>query len=247
MTYHNFAAVYDELMVHAPYDKWTTFTKHVIERYQLDVDHIVDLGCGTGEITLRLAKMGYRMTGVDLSESMLTVAANKANVKNITVNWLQQDIRTLTGFSNEKLIISYCDVINYLEKKQQLKETFQRIHNSLATGGLFVFDVHSKQYMNEFLIDETFTYVAEDIAYIWDCERGKHENEMIHYLTFFVKDMDQYERFDEVHTQTVYSINTYETTLKSVGFNDVHVFTNYSLKNEKEPENSERIFIIARK
>ncbi len=80
MVYERFAIIYDALMKHAPYDKWVTFTTNIIEQFNVPVKTIIDLGCGTGELTIRLGKLGYEMIGIDQSNDMLTVAAEKASI-----------------------------------------------------------------------------------------------------------------------------------------------------------------------
>src|SRR5690606_31366615 len=109
MVYKQFSSIYDELMSHAPYDKWTKFTEDIMEQYNIPVQTIVDLGCGTGELTIRLSKLGYNMIGIDQSNEMLTIAANKALEHSLNIQWLEQDIRKLSGLEDIDLIVSYCD------------------------------------------------------------------------------------------------------------------------------------------
>ena len=45
--------------------------------YDVNPDLVCDLACGTGNITIPLAKRGYDMTGVDISEDMLNIAREK--------------------------------------------------------------------------------------------------------------------------------------------------------------------------
>src|SRR5690625_5711735 len=78
MSYQHLAYIYDLLMEHAPYDKWYYFTEKVFEKFHKNVSTIADLGCGTGEVTLKLADAGYQLYGVDFSADMLTKASQKA-------------------------------------------------------------------------------------------------------------------------------------------------------------------------
>src|SRR5690625_667938 len=146
MTYNNFALIYDQLMNEAPYDEWVNFTLHFLKQRQ--ANKIVDLGCGTGEITLRLAKRYENIVGVDRSAEMLAIAEQKTNVSNNSILWVKQDIRYLTGFNEVDLFISYCDVINYITDKADLLMLFQKIYDSLSSEGLFIFDIHSIAHVN---------------------------------------------------------------------------------------------------
>src|SRR5699024_191735 len=107
MAYKGFAHVYDQLMAHAPYDKWVAFTEHMITQSNKKISTILDLGCGTGEIAIRLAKQGYTITGVDYASDMLTHAMAKSTQEQVPISWFQQDIIHLHGFSNIEIYISY--------------------------------------------------------------------------------------------------------------------------------------------
>src|SRR5690625_3610175 len=176
MTYNTLAYVYDELMAHAPYEEWVNFTMNVINNRE--VQSIVDLGCGTGSISVRLAKSGYHVTGVDKSADMLTAADEKARNEYVNINFIQQDIRSLTGFKDVDLFISYCDVINYITNEKDITALFKNVHQSLQPDGLFIFDIHALPYVEDCLIDQTFTDETDNLVYIWSCEKGKHQGEM---------------------------------------------------------------------
>ena len=247
MVYGRFAIIYDALMKHAPYDKWVTFTTNIIEQFNVPVKTIIDLGCGTGELTIRLGKLGYEMIGIDQSNDMLTVAAEKAYNQQIDINWIQQDIRELTGFKDVDLFISYCDVINYITNLDDVKKVFEQVYNCLKPGGLFIFDFHSINYTEHHLCDRTFADVTDELTYIWECERGDKEGEMFHYMTFFQKENDRYVRFDEVHHQKTYPLIRYKNLLESCQFKKINFYADFMFKDHFSEQKSERIFGVAQK
>lgn len=71
MVYRKMAAVYNRLMDNVPYDDWVVMIQQMIAQTERPVQSIIDLGCGTGVITRKLAAGGYTMTGVDQSGDML--------------------------------------------------------------------------------------------------------------------------------------------------------------------------------
>ncbi len=73
-SYSAFAYVYDELMDNVPYDEWAEYLIGLLKENGVTEGLVCELGCGTGQMTRRLAAAGYDMIGIDLSEEMLDVA-----------------------------------------------------------------------------------------------------------------------------------------------------------------------------
>ncbi|GAB3795246.1 class I SAM-dependent DNA methyltransferase [Virgibacillus kimchii] len=247
MAYRQMAGVYDALMTNAPYNKWLEFTKQMIHKNGKSVHTIVDLGCGTGEIALRLAEENYRVIGVDVSSEMLTLAAHKANEKNLPVHWIHQDMRELDGFRDMDLVISYCDSMNYMTTVEDVRSVFERVASSLKRDGLFIFDVHSLHHMEYQLKNRTFADVTEDASYIWFCSAGEHPGEAYHELTFFSLENDKYIRFDELHHQRTFSVDVYKDLLVHAGFKNIKVYGDFSFHDATVNEDTERLFFTAEK
>src|SRR5690625_5304584 len=106
MAYHDFAYFYDELMSHTPYDKWIELTKDVINNYSLSNPNILDLGCGTGEITLGLTESARSVTGVDYSTAMLSITMDKAIKQKKSITWIHEYYIQSTRFEDLDLITS---------------------------------------------------------------------------------------------------------------------------------------------
>lgn len=247
MTYKQMAVLYDHLMAHAPYDEWVDFTEQIFRESGKSINQIVDLGCGTGEITTKLASEGYEMIGIDYSEEMLTYAEHKSNKNNLNIQWLHQDIRQLEGIKNVDAAISYCDVLNYITAPQDLQITFNHIYESLKIGGLLLFDVHGLNYIMNHYVNETFADVTDVASYIWFCTPGEASGEIYHDITFFYLQDGKYERFDEQHHQRTFPINFYKEILSSSGFENIKVYQDFSTKQNIVDENAARIFFSATK
>ncbi|SET61952.1 Methyltransferase domain-containing protein [Oceanobacillus limi] len=248
MSYQQMALLYDKLMEDAPYDAWVTFTESILQQFGIKDAHIADLGCGTGEITYRLASKGYHMVGVDYSADMLAIAEQKVSKLNLPIHWLNQDLKDLHGLDQMDAAISYCDVMNYITETDELEAVFHHVANSLKPGGLFIFDVHSLHHVQDNLINQTFADVTEEASYIWDCSEGDYPGEMYHDITFFMLDEgNKYTRFDETHHQRTYSVSIYEQLLKKSGFININFYSDFSLENQYLEEKVERIFIIGEK
>lgn len=245
MNYQDFAHYYDDLMSHVPYDKWADFTASVLAKYDMQANSIVDLGCGTGEITTRLADMAPLIYGVDLSADMLSVARAKYGQE---ITWIKQNIRELAGFENIDLMTSYLDVINYLTEREDVKHAFSLIYNALSDKGVFIFDIHHLAYVKKHLVNHTFADVTDQTSYIWFCDESERPYIIEHDLTFFSKSQSNYyKKESEYHEQLILPHESYLNMLTEAGFKEVNYYTDFNLESRFLTDDVDRIFIVAKK
>ncbi|MFF3024353.1 class I SAM-dependent DNA methyltransferase [Gottfriedia sp. NPDC057948] len=246
MTYNRFAYLYDQLMNDVPYERWVQFLKDVFQKYEMLQPSILDIGCGTGTLPISLAKMNYSISGVDLSEEMLSVAMAKAEIEKVNIPFFQQNMVELEGFDQLDCVTIFCDSLNYLETEDQVKQTFLRVNESLKDNGLFLFDVHSPYKIEEIFGEETFFIDDAELSLVWSCTQGEHPLSVEHDLVFFMKEenRDLYERFEEYHNQRTFPINTYKSLLNQTGFEVKEIIADF---DEAVDDTSERIFFIAMK
>lgn len=247
MSYEYFSYLYDELMDEAPYDQWLEFFEKQKCKYLPNAKRIMDLACGTGEVTLRLHERGYHVVGVDLSEEMLSVAQNKAFQKGFHIPFYHQDMAQLEGLEGFDAVVIFCDSLNYLMSEKQVRSTFHRVYNALRDEGLFIFDVHSPHKITNGFINRTFAFNGDKISYIWNSFPFEHPLSVEHELTFFVYDeeTDQYERFDELHKQRTFEMWQYKKWVEEAGFK-IHSITG-DFTDLPANENHDRIFFTLQK
>lgn len=247
MSYGKFAYLYDQLMQDVPYDKWAELVTEKAKKYEVTGDRLLDLGCGTAELSVRLSESGFHVTGVDLSEDMLAVAQAKANEKGLEMEFYQQNMAEFTGLDEFDIIGIFCDSINYLQSEAEVAATFQRVYQHLSAKGLFIFDIHSVYKIMEIFMDQTFAVNDDEISYIWHCFEGEHPYSIEHDLSFFVLDeeTDMYSRYDELHFQRTFPIDIYKEWLQIAGFELLEIMADF--ENTSPHEHSERIFFICRK
>ena len=89
---------------------------------------ILDIGCGTGRHAIELAKWGYKVTGIDLSESQLARAKEKASAENLSISFIQHDARKLTYLNEFDLVIMLCEGGFSLMETDEMN--FQILHNA---------------------------------------------------------------------------------------------------------------------
>ncbi|EKN64386.1 CheR-type MCP methyltransferase [Neobacillus bataviensis LMG 21833] len=248
MSYGQFAYLYDELMLDAPYDGWVQFVKDILEKYGVKgAPTLLDLACGTGELSVRFAKEGYQVTGVDLSEDMLAVAQAKAEDLGVRIPFFQQNMADLDGHGQFDLIGIFCDSLNYLQTEEEVVSTFATVMEHLDDDGIFIFDIHSLFKMTQVFINQTFALNEEEVSYIWNSFPGEHPNSVEHELSFFVLDeqTQKYDRIDEVHFQRTYPVQQYSNWLEEAGFEVLEVSADF--EHTAPLAHSERIFFVAKR
>ena len=243
--YEDFALVYDRFMDETPYEEWCQFVVGRLKQDQITDGILLDLGCGTGSMTELLAKQGYDMIGVDLSDSMLDIAMEKRAQSGHNILYLQQDMREFELYGTVRAVICLCDSLNYLLEENDLLTTFKLVNNYLDPNGLFIFDFNTVYKYETVIGDSTIAENREDCSFIWEnfysCE--DHINE--YDLTVFERQEDDlYRRFTETHYQRGYTLEEMKTFLEKAGLIFV---TALDEKTHKAPtETSERIYVIAR-
>jgi len=101
---------------------------------------ILDVGCGTGRHAIELSKRGYRVTGIDLSASMLAKARQKAEKEGLQINFVQQDARTLAFHEEFDAAIMLCEGgFPLMETDQMNFEILKSVTASLKSKGKFIF------------------------------------------------------------------------------------------------------------
>lgn len=244
--YANFASVYDRLMQDVPYSEWINYLQELFKTHGISPAEILDIGCGTGNVTLPLAAMGYKLTGLDLSPEMLAVAESKAREKRLDIRWIMQDMREINlGEHRYDLVISMTDSLNYIADVDELASVFHSVKNHLKPGGWFVFDLNTLYKISEVFGSNTYTLLDDDVAYIWENEYDSVSQTCTMDITFFVKDGDgRYKRFTEQHCETGYDEQTVKELLEGSGFSVEAVYSENTFDSSNQA--TERAYFVAR-
>lgn len=243
--YKSFAQIYDLFMRDVPYDNWICYLEKLWSQYNLTPKLIAELGCGTGNITIRLAKKQYDMIGIDISSDMLTIAKQKSFEQNLNILYLLQDITAFELYGTVDCIISLCDSLNYILKENHLFQTFKLVNNYLNPNGLFIFDLNTEYKFKKVLAKNTFAETTKTAAYIWENYYDNQKKLNEYYMNFFIKTKDSYKRFEELHYEKSYSIDTIKKLLAKAGLKLLNVYDAFTFNEPKK--NSERVYFIAQK
>lgn len=239
--YNRFAYLYDELINDVNYKEWLDYYFKIFQRYGLKPKLGLDLGCGTGNLTTLFADKGVEMTGIDLSEDMLMVAREKAEGRDIL--YLNQDMCEFELYGTVDFIVSSLDCINYITDKRDLLKVMKLANNYLNPGGIFIFDINTPYKLENITGNNTFILENDEVFCSWQNEFDKKRKISDFYLTFFCKEGEKYQRFDEEHSERAYSIEEIASVIENAGMKLLNVYDKMSFK--KPTSKSERVFFVA--
>ncbi len=245
--YTGFAEVYDTFMDNVPYEEWADRLEKLLEEYGINDGLVLDLGCGTGNMTESLAKRGYDMIGADGAPEMLEIAARKRKESGHDILYLSQDMREFELYGTVRAVISVCDCINYVLDAEELLSVFRLVNNYLDPGGIFLFDFNTRYKYEHILGSHTFAETREECSFIWDnyYDAGEQVNE--YELTLFIREEGQeelYRRYQEVHYQKGYTLEEIKELIGASGMEFVGAYDGYTQK--PAGTNSERILVMAK-
>ncbi len=242
--YEDFAHLYDALQKDVPYESFAKYYVEIMKKFNIEKGLCLDLGCGTGNMTILLSEMGFDMIGVDSSIEMLNVAREKAAEGDKSILFLNQDMSEFELYGTVGSVVSTLDCVNYVTDKNALRRVFELVNNYLDPEGIFIFDINSEYKLEHILGENTYVSDEEDIFYSWQNSYDRENKICTFDLTFFERDEDIYYRYDETHFERAYSIEEITTLLQEAGMEVVGVFDNLSF--EEPNDKSERIFFVAR-
>lgn len=226
MSYEALAPWYDAFTRDVPYDEVADWYLRLLRPPGRPAEApmtLLDLCCGTGNLTLPLARRGHELIGVDLSPEMLAVAAAKAGGHALRVPplFLCQGAAELDLYGTVEGAVCALDGLNYLPP-EELPEVFRRLHLFLEPGGVFAFDIQSPEHLRE-LDGEVFVDETEEALCLW---RGDYDPE----LDALVYGMDIFHlapegggrwlRESEEHVEYAHAPETLCGLLAAAGFTD---------------------------
>lgn len=242
MAYDIFSEFYDELMYDADYDKMAEYSDGVFKSNGIDKGILLDLGCGTGNMSLRMSELGYDVIGVDKSTGMLSRALSKSAGRNIL--YLNQDMEALDLYGTVDCCICYLDCLNHLDSIESVKKAIENVALFMNHGGIFIFDVNTVYKHRNILADNTFVKESEDTFCVWQNSLND-DNSVTVTLDFFKEEDGLYSRCSEEFTEKAYPLEKLEKICNNSGFETIGIYDGYS--SEKIKENTHRaVFVMKR-
>ena len=221
-----YAGVYDALYQAKDYEGETDLIERILAAQgESGPRRILDLGCGTGNHALPLARRGHAVAGVDRSAAMLTLARNKAAALAAGVTppaFHEGDIRDVDLGQRFAAVLMMFAVLGYLHEQADVLAALKTVRRHLKEGGLFIFDVWNGTAVMAERPGERSVTVADGSARITRKTQARLDapRHLCH-VFFDVERVDggKSEKWTEEHVMRFYFPDELESTLRDNGFN----------------------------
>lgn len=262
MSYNNtFAGFYDELTDNISYPRRAAYFDSVIRKFAPDASILLDLACGTGSLSLELAKLGYDVVGTDASEQMLSEAMQKkaqalygenferdepSDPQIEKVLFLCQPMQELDMYGTIDAAVCALDSINHVTDAAAVQKIFDRVSLFLNPGAVFVFDVNSVYKHREVLGNNVFVFDRRTCTAFGRTVTAKKIFRFRWTWIFaYDEESDSYTRSCESFCERAYTDEEIRGFLQKSGLNLLAVYAEDSF--EPVREDTQRIIYVAQK
>ena len=236
--YGPLAARYDQLTGDVDYNAFADWYEAAFAERGGAVHAVLDLCCGTGSLSLILARRGYEMICADASAEMLMVFQQKVweLPEEITPPLLLcQRAEELDLYGTVDAAICSLDGFNYMPPAI-LPEVFRRLHLFVAPGGLLCFDLLSPERLRS-MDGQCFVDEGEDLLCLW---RASLEEESIRYgMDIFRRSGRHWLREQEEHIEYIHDPADMIRLMEESGFGRI------SLRTDGPQGREGRLFLLA--
>lgn len=243
-TYDIFADFYDALTLNVDYKKRAEYILEVLKKHNHKTGITLDLACGTGNLTIELAKRGVDIYGVDGSQEMLSQALDKAYENQLDILFLCQQMENIDLYGTIDTCISTLDSINHITDIEKVQRTFDKVSLFMNKGGCFLFDVNTIYKHREVLGNNTFVYDTDSVYCVW--QNTLTDNDIVHIDMDFFEEADGiYYRSEQHFSERAYSDKQITNMLEKAGFLVEAVYGDMSFELPQKKE--QRVIYLARK
>ncbi|MBP3633227.1 MAG: methyltransferase domain-containing protein [Oscillospiraceae bacterium] len=243
--YEALAFSYDGLTQDIPYEQMLSYMEALLQRHGKRPETVLDLACGTGSMSVLMAKKGYRVLAADLSEDMLSMAWEKAaELEENRPYFICQPMEELQLPYQVDLIVCCLDSLNYVTDPEDCRQALQRCFEALKPGGVLIFDINSKEKLMG-LDGQVFLDENEDTYCVWRAEFDREENICYYGMDIFQREEDVWLRSFEEHAEYAYDVQQLRGYLAQAGFEVVEIYGDRIM--EAPAPGEQRIYFYAQK
>lgn len=218
-------AFYDALNLDVDYGK---YAEYILSNISAATPDILDLGCGTGELTIALCKKGARVVGLDASTEMLTLASNKSIRCSADAFFTCQDMSSFSTGKSYDAVISTFDSLNYLKSRAALLRTLECVERELRDGGVFLFDMNSEYKFRNVYSDNSYILEGDGVFCAWENFFDEKTKKCDFYIDVFAEEKNGlYKRYSETQTERMFTLQEIKSAIKKAGLTLIGVFSDY--------------------
>ncbi|MCL2520875.1 MAG: class I SAM-dependent methyltransferase [Spirochaetaceae bacterium] len=200
---------------------------------------VLDHCCGFGRHAIEFAKLGYKVSGVDLSKSYLAIAQAKSKKHDYNINWHEADVRNFYLDNSFDFIYNFFTSFGYIEEPAEELKVVQNVYRSLKPGGKFLIDIEGKETLAKNFIE----------SQCFDGQDGSIMLVMAEILDNWSRVQNRWGYLkDGKYTETTFAHKLYSAVemgqlLTKAGFSYVQFFGN--LQGINYDNNAERMIVVA--
>ncbi|MBQ9845746.1 MAG: class I SAM-dependent methyltransferase [Oscillospiraceae bacterium] len=244
MSYKEFSYYYDYFNYNADYDLLADKIHSWASAEKLDGKIACDLGCGTGELAIRLNEKGWDVIAVDCSEEMLDVFNDKrAELGLYDILILNQDITKLDMYGTVDLFTCTFDTVNHLNGADDVQKLFDKVSLFMHPDGVFIFDMNSEYKHLNVLGNEKFYFEEEEADCVWQNTLEKENGRTK--ISICINDKQSCEEYYEEFYEHFYSLEQIKAMLDKSGMKICRIIDGESF--EEVSETSQRYLFMVKK
>ena len=246
MSYDNFSRFYDRLTDNVEYEKRADYFCRLLSLCGVEDGILLDLGCGTGSMSVKMAEKGFEVIGVDSIVGMLNAAQQKMFESGTRLLLLNQPMQDIDLYGTVDCAICVLDGLNHLGSAEDVKRTFEKVSLFMNKGGAFAFDVNTIHKHKNVLADNAFVYEFDDLFCVWQNNYNSDDNSVEISLDFFEEEDGVYYRSGESFTEQAYELADISSWLSQAGFEVVGIFDDLTT-DSVSPESERAVFLAKKK
>lgn len=244
-SYKEFSYYYDLLTCDVDYKGYTEYLLKLFKRFDRMPTLLLDLACGTGNISFPFAQKGVSVIGVDSSSAMLSVAMNKKNQNNLDVMFICQNAQELDLYGTVDGAVCCLDSLNHIVDYNDFKKVIKNVALFLEKERLFIFDVNTNYKHKEVLANNTFVKEVGSVYCVWQNTYCEKQSKTEIALDIFEQQDDKYLRFTENFCERAYSPEQIDRALQEAGLKIEAIFAENTTIAPKP--NTERVVYVTRR
>ncbi|MEF8835821.1 MAG: class I SAM-dependent methyltransferase [Candidatus Thermoplasmatota archaeon] len=201
---------------------------------------VLDLCCGVGRHSVVLAKRGYDVTGVDLTEHYLEKARKKAEEEDLEIEFIKEDMREFKRKENFDVVLNLFTSFGLFEDEEENMKVLENIHASLKSNGKLIMDLMGKEILARIFEERDWSETDDGLI----LEERNVENHWSWMKTRRILISEESKKEYNL-SHWIYSAKELEDMLKEVGFSSIEVYGNY--EGEPYDEEADRLVVIGEK